>query len=73
MIRLVTATPGSGKTCMVIECLLKEVDKGFYKSIYSNIAGLRIMGIKPLLSDRSDVPDEDKPCHYIEDEAHYNR
>ncbi|RKW98342.1 hypothetical protein D9B85_13620, partial [Corynebacterium diphtheriae] len=58
MIRLVTATPGSGKTCMVIEWLLKEVDKGFYKSIYSNIAGLRIMGIKPLLSDWRDVPDE---------------
>lgn len=73
MIRLVTATPGSGKTCMVIEWLLKEVDKGFYKSIYSNIAGLRIMGIKPLLSDWRDVPDEDKPCLYIVDEAQYHR
>lgn len=73
MIRLVTATPGSGKTCMVIEWLLKELDKGFYKSIYANIAGLKIMGIKPLLSDWRDVPDEDKPCLYIVDEAQYHR
>jgi hypothetical protein len=73
MIRLITATPGSGKTCMVIEWLLKELDKGFYKSIYANIEGLKIMGIKPLLSDWRDVPDEDKPCLYIVDEAQYHR
>lgn len=73
MIRLITATPGSGKTCMVIEWLLKEIDKGFYKSIYANIEGLKIMGIKPLLSDWRDVPDEDKPCLYIVDEAQYHR
>ena len=27
MIRLITATPGSGKTCLVVEWLLKEIDK----------------------------------------------
>ena len=73
MIRLITATPGSGKTCMVIEWLLKELDKGFYKSIYANINGLKIMGIHPLLDDWRKVPDEHKPCLYIVDEAQYHQ
>lgn len=73
MIRLITATPGSGKTCMVIEWILKELDKGFYKSIYSNIEGLKIMGIHKLLPDWRDVPEEHKPCLYIVDEAQYFR
>lgn len=72
MIRLVTATPGSGKTCMVIEWLLKELDKGFYKSIYANIEGLKIMGIHKLLDDWRNVPDDHKPCLYIVDEAQYH-
>jgi len=73
MIRLITATPGSGKTCLVIEWLLKEIDKGFYKSIYSNIEGLKIMGIHKLLDDWRNVPEEHKPCLYIVDEAQYFR
>ncbi|MCK4106519.1 zonular occludens toxin domain-containing protein [Acinetobacter radioresistens] len=73
MIRLITATPGSGKTCMVIEWLLKELDKGFYKSIYANINGLKIMGIHQLLDDWRKVPDEHKPCLYIVDEAQYHQ
>lgn len=73
MIRLVTATPGSGKTCMVIEWLLGELDKGFYKSIYCNIEGLKIMGIHKLLDDWRTVPDEHKPCLYIVDEAQYHQ
>lgn len=72
MIRLITATPGSGKTCMVIEWLLKELDKGFYKSIYANIEGLKIMGINKLLDDWRNVPDDHKPCLYIVDEAQYH-
>lgn len=72
MIRLVTATPGSGKTCMVIEWLLKELDKGFYKSIYANIEGLKIMGVHKLLDDWRNVPDDHKPCLYIVDEAQYH-
>ena len=73
MIRLVTATPGSGKTCMVIEWLLGELDKGFYKAIYCNIEGLKIMGIHKLLDDWRTVPDEHKPCLYIVDEAQYHQ
>lgn len=73
MIRLITATPGSGKTCLVIEWLLKELDKGFYKSYYANINGLRIMGINPLLDDWRTVPEDHKPCLYIVDEAQYRQ
>lgn len=73
MIRLITATPGSGKTCLVIEWLLKELDKGFYKSIYANINGLKIMGIHPLLDDWRTVPDDKKPALIIVDEAQYHQ
>lgn len=48
MIRLYTATPGSGKTCLVMEHLIKEVDRQFYKEFYTNIEGIKIMGMKPL-------------------------
>lgn len=51
MIRLITATPGSGKTCLVIEWLIREIERGFYKEFYSNIEGLQITGIRPLPDD----------------------
>lgn len=51
MIRLITATPGSGKTCLVIEWLLREIDRGFYKEFYTNIEGLTVCGVRPLPAD----------------------
>lgn len=72
MIRMITATPGSGKTCIVIEWLLREIDKGFYKSYYSNINGLKICGIRPLLDDWREVPEDKKPALIIVDEAQYH-
>ena len=63
MIRLITATPGSGKTCLVVEWLLKEVDKQFYGEIYTNIEDFRIVGVKSLPPNadwRLLNPDKDK-------------
>lgn len=77
MIRLITASPGSGKTCIVIEWLIKEVDRGFYKEFYSNIEGLTIQGVRPLPPDadwRLLNPDKSKdepPKLVIIDEAQY--
>ena len=72
MIRLITATPGSGKTCLVVEWLLREIDKGFYKSYYCNINGLNVAGVRPLLDDWREVPDDKKPALIIVDEAQYH-
>ena len=77
MIRLITATPGSGKTCLVVEWLLKEVDKQFYGEIYTNIEDLRIVGVKSLPPNadwRLLNPDKDKdkkPILMVVDEAQY--
>lgn len=77
MIRLITATPGSGKTCLVVEWLLKEVDKQFYGEIYTNIEDLRIAGVKSLPPNadwRLLNPDKDKdkkPILMVVDEAQY--
>lgn len=48
MIRLITSTPGSGKTCLVMEWLLREIEKGFYKEFYSNIEDIKVAGVRPL-------------------------
>lgn len=48
MIRVIEATPGAGKTNIVVEWLCKEVDKGFYDEIYTSINGLRIVGVKSM-------------------------
>ena len=77
MIRLITATPGSGKTCLVVEWLLKEVDRQFYKEFYTNIEDLRIVGFKPLPPEadwRTLNPNKDKdepPKLMVVDEAQY--
>lgn len=76
-IRLVTATPGSGKTCLVVQWLLDEIDKGFYKEFYTNINNLRIMGVKKLPDNadwRTLNPNQSKdepPKLVIIDEAQY--
>lgn len=77
MIRLITASPGSGKTCIVVEWLIKEIDKGFYQAFYSNIEGLRIQGVRPLPKEadwRTLNPSKDPnepPKLMIIDEAQY--
>lgn len=75
MIRLIEATPGSGKTCIVIEWLLSEVDKGFYGNYYSNIADLKVAGVRALPDDWRDInPDKSEdvpPQLVIIDEAQY--
>lgn len=77
MIRLITATPGSGKTCLVIEWLIREIERGFYKEFYSNIEGLQITGIRPLPDDcdwRKLNPEKSKdqpPKLVIIDECQY--
>ena len=48
MIRVIEATPGAGKTNIVVEWLCAEVDKGFYDEIYTSINGLRIVGVKSM-------------------------
>ncbi|OOS02665.1 Zonular occludens toxin (Zot) [Moraxella cuniculi DSM 21768] len=77
MIRLITATPGSGKTCLVVEWLIREVERGFYKEFYTNIEGLRICGVRPLPPDcdwRALNPNKDPkepPKLVIIDECQY--
>lgn len=51
MIRLYTATPGSGKTCLAVEHLIREIDNRSYDEYYSNIDDLHIMGVRPLPPD----------------------
>lgn len=75
MIRLYTASPGSGKTCLVMEHLIKVVDSRFYDEIYTNIAEIKIMGLKPLPPDadwRLTNPNkENKKILIVIDEAQY--
>lgn len=51
MIRVIEATPGAGKTNIVVEWLCKEVDKGFYDEIHTSINGLKIVGVKSITGD----------------------
>nr|WP_193215998.1 zonular occludens toxin domain-containing protein [Psychrobacter sp.]QJS05424.1 zonular occludens toxin, putative phage-related protein [Psychrobacter sp.] len=51
MIRVVEATPGAGKTNIVVEWLCEQVDKGFYDEIYTSINGLRIVGVRSIPAD----------------------
>lgn len=75
MMYLVSATPGTGKTCWVVKQLLEWIEKPENKDrkIYANIAGLKIEGIEP-------PPDDFRECEdgsiIVYDEAqeieHYN-
>lgn len=51
MIRVIEATPGAGKTNIVVEWICAEVDKGFYDEIYTSINGLRVVGVKAIDGD----------------------
>lgn len=46
MIRVIEGTPGAGKTNIVCEWLLKDIDKGTYDEYYTNINDLRVVGVK---------------------------
>lgn len=81
MIRVIEATPGAGKTNIVVEWLCKEVDKGFYDEIYTSINGLRIVGVKSMtaqfdwrklnpVSELTNLRD-DKKRLVVYDEAQY--
>ncbi len=48
MIRLIEAVPGTGKTNIVMDWLVKEIDEGNYKDFYANIENITICGVKPL-------------------------
>ena len=57
MMYLVSATPGTGKTCWVVKQLLEWIEKPENKDrkIYANIAGLKIEGIET-------PPDDFREC-----------
>ena len=60
MLYLVSATPGTGKSCWVVKKLVEEfIEKPEYKGrpIYCNIAGLKIQGIKEPPDDFRECPD----------------
>jgi hypothetical protein len=80
MIRVIEATPGAGKTNIVVEWLCKEIDKGFYDEIYTSINGLRIVGVRSMgeqfdwrtLNPANDLGvRDDKKRLVVYDEAQY--
>lgn len=48
MIRVIEGTPGAGKTNIVCEWLLKDIDKGTYDECYTSINNLRVVGVKSI-------------------------
>lgn len=48
MIRVIEGTPGAGKTNIVCEWLLKDIDKGTYDEYYTNINDLRVLGVRSI-------------------------
>lgn len=77
MIRLITATPGSGKTCIVVEWLLREIERGFYHEYYTNIENLTICGVRKLPNDcdwrklNPEKSEDEPPKLIIIDECQY--
>ena len=65
MLRLITATPGSGKTLMMIEMIFDYLKKGY--RVYANIAGLNITEVLPAPDDWRTL-DNNSVVFY--DEAH---
>lgn len=57
MIRLITGTPGSGKTLYTVSQIMKMRQDKPDRKIYSDIKGLRIDGVEPAPDDWRDAPD----------------
>ncbi|AXH76984.1 MAG: zonular occludens toxin [Inoviridae sp.] len=55
MITLVTAVPGSGKTLLMIDRILKAMESG--RRVYTNIDGLLIEGVHDAPDDWRDTPE----------------
>ena len=69
MIKLITGTPGSGKTLFGVAFILEEAKKG--RSIYSDIDGLNIQGVMPI-PDNLDWRDTPEGSLVVYDEAQQN-
>lgn len=57
MIRLITGTPGAGKTLFTVTKLIKEINDNPERPIYSDIKGLKIEGVLPAPDDWRDAPE----------------
>lgn len=69
MIKLITGTPGSGKTLFAVSEILEEAKKG--RTIYCDIDGLRIDGVMPIADDL-DWRDTPEGSLVVYDEAQQN-
>lgn len=76
MLYLISATPGTGKTCWMVKKLVEEfIESDDYKNrpIYANIAGLKIDGIKYPPDDFRECPDGSLIIYdEAQDIEHYN-
>lgn len=57
MIRLITGTPGSGKTLYTVSQIMQVREKTPERKIFSDIKGLRIEGVEEAPDDWRDAPD----------------
>ncbi len=57
MIRLITGTPGSGKTLYTVSEIMKVIEKTPERPIFSDIKGLRIDGVQEAPDDWRAAPD----------------
>lgn len=57
MIRLITGTPGSGKTLYTVSEIMKVIEKTPERPIFSDIKGLRIDGVQEAPDDWRTAPD----------------
>ena len=69
MIKLITGTPGSGKTLFAVSEILEEAKKG--RTIYCDIDGLKIDGVMPIADDL-DWRDTPEGSLVVYDEAQQN-
>lgn len=57
MIRLITGTPGSGKTLYTVSQIMQVMKETPERQIFTDIKGLRIEGVKEAPDDWRDTPD----------------